>query len=164
MRLALYKGSLAKCIMQNLCQLANNMHEKRNLKFVLLTVPRCGRLAVMDPPPPPLSLPQTYRRLGLKYQRTRIYPLNNSLYYELFSYSGHQNLLPMVIAVVDRTLGTIRSEYEYEIEYECDCQISDHSHLELSLLPVIYQQIRRPSKQDWCEQKVSRGLPLSVTF
>lgn len=57
MRLALYKGSLAKCIMQNLCQLANNMHEKRNLKFVLLTVPRCGRLAVMDPPPPSLSTP-----------------------------------------------------------------------------------------------------------
>ena len=76
MRLALYKGSLFKCIMQNLCQLANNMHEKRNLKFVLLTVPRCGRLAVMDPPPPPPLLHQTYRATGFEV------PANKNLYFK----------------------------------------------------------------------------------
>ena len=47
-------------------------------------------------------------------------------------------LIGTFIVFVNRNF---RSEYEYEIENEYDFQISSQS---LSLLPVVYQQIRRP--------------------
>ena len=64
------------------------------------------------------------------------------------------------IVVFHVALATLRSEYKNGIEYQYDFQIFFKS--EMSLLPVVYQWIRKLQKQDWFDKQLSKPHTLNL--
>ena len=60
--------------------------------------------------------------------------------------------------MVDTTTNSLKANTTAS-QTDRDLQIS-HSSPDLSLLPVVYQQIRRPKKQDWCDKRLSKPRKL----
>jgi len=58
---------------------------------------------------------------------------------------------------------TFRLEYEYGFWVWVKLSnFKSVESLELSLLPVVYQQVKRPQKQDWCDRQLSKSHILDL--